>query len=301
MTDPRELPLMIASDDGYLFASAVTVRSISALLDPTTKLHVFAYLEGANDADRFAQYCRDIGAEITVVRDEDLSARAVASIDRVQQMNPRLPRAINARYAIPELLKGRFKQAVYTDVDVAAVQDISALWDCDLGEWPVGAITAASDIGTQLPQAQRYFNSGVLLIDIDRWLSEDIGQRILTAMMENPAWAIFDQHAANAVLMDEVGAPLWQELSPVWNAMTPFFGRRLDRLVVPPLKHEDARLVHFAGGLRRESLERHPFGSAFLNRLAEVPFEPTEGFLRRTPLRTRLIRQARERLSDLRR
>lgn len=301
MSTLPELPLLIASDDGYLFAAAVTVKTVSERLRPDASLHVFAYLEGAVGADRLADYCRGLGVTFTVVRDADLSERSVAALDRVAEMNPRVPRAINARYALPELLAGRYPRAVYTDVDLAAVADVSELWDLDLRGCAVGAVTAPSDIGSRhLPQVQRYFNSGMLLIDVDAWLAEDIGQQIMTAMIENPAWALFDQDAANAVMADSQGAPLWQELPAGWNAVTPFFGRETEELLVPPPSADDLRFVHFAGGLRQQTLENHPYGVVFLEALRDVPFDPPERFQTRVRGYQRFLRRAKRRLATLR-
>lgn len=301
VTARQELPLLIASDDGYLFAAAVTVKTVAERLDASASLHVFAYLEGAAGAERLADYCRGLGVTFTIVRDADLSERSVAALDRLAVMNSRVPRAINARYAMPELLAGRHQRAVYTDVDIAAVADVGDLWDLDLDGRAVGAVMAPSDIGTRrLPQIDRYFNSGVLLIDVDAWTEQDIGHQIMTAMMGNPSWAVFDQDAANAVLADEAGAPLWHELPPGWNAATPFFTDDRDELMLAPPGDDELRFVHFAGGLRQQTLERHPYGAAFLDALADVPFDPPARFHARVHGYQRLLRRVRRRLATLR-
>ena len=65
----------------------------------------------------------------------------------------------------------------------------------------------------KLPAEAAYFNSGVLLINLDGWRSRDLGREILDWIAANPdKITLADQDAINAVL--------WQAITPLpdcWN------------------------------------------------------------------------------------
>lgn len=273
-------PLIIASDEHFLFLAATTVRSLSLHFTPLSDLVVFAYFEGVSQeaADQFAAYCDELGVALRIVRDDDLPGRAVDALDAVQAAVPSRPRPQNARFVLPELMAGEFSRAVYTDVDIIAVAEMSGLWDLDLGGHPVGAVREHGLVTKRVPEVQRFMNSGVMLIDVDQWVQEELGYETIDRMIENAGWSTFDQDALNLVLAERDGSPRWRDLPIGWNAGTPAFFRDARREVDAARERGELRVVHFSGGLGPGMLRWHPFGDALLEHLAAVPFEPPQPY-----------------------
>ena len=81
-----------------------------------------------------------------------------------------------ARLLLPEVLPADATFALYLDVDMLVLRDLGALWLADLHSASVGAVPDGMDavsIGgapafAQVPRVRRYFNAGVLLMDLDR-------------------------------------------------------------------------------------------------------------------------------------
>lgn len=132
----------------------------------------------------------------------------------------RIPETAYYRIAIPELFRGKnVERLLYMDCDMIAIKDITPLWDLEFN----GAIVAAvEDAGfhqrlekMEIPvQSTRYFNSGLMLINLEKWLEQDITKKVLTFIEENPEKLRFhDQDALNAILHDR-----WIPLHPKWNA-----------------------------------------------------------------------------------
>ena len=82
----------------------------------------------------------------------------------------------------------------------------------------------------------RYFNSGVLYIDVAKWNRAAIGRRALDFIRRNPSLCIWpDEDALNAVLDGEVA-----ELSPLWNMRArAWFHRRVRAAAEPVIVHYD--------------------------------------------------------------
>jgi lipopolysaccharide biosynthesis glycosyltransferase len=272
-------PLLVASDERFLFATAAALRSIAARSAALDEIVVIAYLDRvpAPQEQRLAAYCRDeLGLQLRIVHDDDLPPRSVAALDALEAALPSRPRAQNARLALCDALAGEFPRAVYTDVDIVAVGEIADLWDIDLEGNPVAAVREIGLVANRVPEVDAYFNSGVMLIDVDRWVEEEIGYEVMERMVENARWTTFDQDTLNLVLAEPDGSPRWRELPFGWNAATPYFMNRNRPLVEAAEARGELRIVHFTGELGPGMIRWHPYGPAFQEQLDPIPFAPPE-------------------------
>ena len=72
-----------------------------------------------------------------------------------------------------------------------ALDDVAKLWTVDLGENIIAAVEDAgvpSTFGKMAIPAESmcYFNSGLLLIDVKKWLNLDVTTKVLRFIEENP-------------------------------------------------------------------------------------------------------------------
>ena len=114
------------------------------------------------------------------------------------------------RMYVAELLPETIDKILYLDCDMIVTANLSHLWDIDLtGK----AIAAVSNIRMYPDQYQRrmgypaeakYFNGGTLLINVDYWRKNHIGQQCRTFLENNYDKIVFyDQDILNAVLWDK--------------------------------------------------------------------------------------------------
>lgn len=90
------------------------------------------------------------------------------------------------RFLIPDL-QPNLKKVLYLDVDIIVNGDISNLYDIDLENYSLGAIweKSAEQVENKarkeylkLNSEHKYFNAGVLLIDIQKWKNENIKDKL---------------------------------------------------------------------------------------------------------------------------
>ncbi|MGC6769263.1 glycosyltransferase family 8 protein [Enterococcus sp. LJL51] len=134
----------------------------------------------------------------------------------------RIPKTAYFRIVIPELFRDKgVERLLYLDCDMVAAADITNLWSVDLSDYLLAAV---EDAGfhhrlekMELPVVSTcYFNSGLMLINVDAWLKNDISQKVLNFIDKYPEKLRFhDQDALNAVLHDR-----WLRLHPSWNAQS---------------------------------------------------------------------------------
>jgi len=140
-------------------------------------------------------------------------------------------------------------RALYFDTDILFQGDITELWTTDFEGHPVAAVqdqiipTIDSDCGVidweskGFESGEPYFNSGVLVMDLDAWRKRSITESCIETALrfidrfEGPP-PLHDQYALNAVLYRD-----WKPLSLRWNT----FAQKIKGEL------KDTIVVHFAG------------------------------------------------------
>lgn len=125
-----------------------------------------------------------------------------------------------ARIALAALLP-EVDRIVYLDADVLVRHPISELWSTELGDAPIAAVANVvhprmhdhvASLGIADPA--RYFNAGVLIIDLARWRAENTSPALVRYAVEHSTNAWWDQDALNVIFAER-----WLPLPPRWNAM----------------------------------------------------------------------------------
>ena len=119
--------------------------------------------------------------------------------------------AIFTRLMIPATLKGIAKTVLYLDADIICAGSIADLSKIDMSDKIVAAVS--DDINTTVKyrcaalqiESGRYFNSGVMLMNVDNWLNKDVTQQVFNTLKNSQQRFLHpDQDALNLVLGDSV-------------------------------------------------------------------------------------------------
>jgi lipopolysaccharide biosynthesis glycosyltransferase len=240
-----ELHLACAAEgEGYAAHSAAMLHSV---LENAGGLDVRVhYLH----SPRFrAQWRDNLAAVAPRIEFHEIPDERVAELPS----QPLFTSAMWYRIFLPELLAGE-SRVLYVDVDTLAVDTLGPLWETDLGDDWLGAVTNVlqhnhtnrpAELGLAGPEV--YFNSGVLLLNLDAWRRDACTQRLYDFAVENAetiAWP--DQDALNIVLGGRRTA-----LHPRWNAMNSIMRWESAKDVLPAEQVEEARrnpgIRHFEG------------------------------------------------------
>ena len=147
------------------------------------------------------------------------------------------------RIMLPELLPD-LPRIIYLDADILVNRDIRELWDIDISEYYMGAVSdvdVAKGLARPLPvkrgevSAERYFNSGVLYINLDKIRKKGNMRWSILEYLKGAKQAMLpDQDALNALYHEET---LLLDVS--WNYFAMFVRRDGEQ----ELKH---RIYHYA-------------------------------------------------------
>ena len=147
------------------------------------------------------------------------------------------------RLLLPELLPHSTKRILYLDCDILVNKPLMPLWQTkilphhvvaaaqDSNAWTVGCewgggVPNYAEFGME--KDAPYFNSGVLLIDLEKWRNQDISTHVVRINTENQSYVRWlDQYGLNVALHNK-----WTLLDKSWNSYPENF-------------HSDRKIIHF--------------------------------------------------------
>ncbi|GLZ38117.1 glycosyltransferase family 8 protein [Actinokineospora sp. NBRC 105648] len=245
--------IVFAIDDNYVRPAAVAARSIRAgLRDPAARPR-FHIIDGGLSAAGRTEVAERVGAHGDV-----LVHRLTDMVRLPQEMIKHWTSSALGRLYVGDVLPADVHRAVYLDVDTLVLGDLTELLDVDLGgrtlgaslnevggerSWRLGETAVYSDHGAEAPG---YFNSGVLLIDVDRWRADGVTARAVELYRRyGDQFRTHDQDVLNILFSGD-----WVPFPEKWNKLVEhsvhgrFGNGRLDYLTEPD------GLVHFIGGVK---------------------------------------------------
>ena len=211
------LHIACAADDAYVPHTATMIRSV---LDSEPEGAVCVhFLHGprlsAEARAGLTAMVAKAGAEIEFAEVSDERVGGLRTGDG-------WPSPIWYRVFLPELLS-TLDRILYLDGDLLVLDSLRELWATDLSDCYVAAVTNifqpdhlhhVENLG--LPDPSAYFNSGVLLMNLDALRRDDCAQSLLTYARANAErLRCPDQDVLNVVLGERRLA-----LHPRWNCMT---------------------------------------------------------------------------------
>lgn len=120
----------------------------------------------------------------------------------------RFPKSIYFRFLLPEILP-EAGRVLYLDCDILVRENILDFYNTDLDRYACAAIEDQRGdditIHNRIFMFSKYFNSGVLLMNLDYWRKNNVAQQLIDYLRQYPERCWFpDQDALNAVLEGKV-------------------------------------------------------------------------------------------------
>lgn len=279
------LVLACASDGGYgPYAATMLLSAIQNTPDTQIDLH---YL---HDPD-FPKTLRiEIGAALdgyesrVHLQFHEISDDSVKGLPilKLMSMNGSTARpTMWYRILLPHILQSE-PRVLYLDCDTLVLDDLNIIWDTPLENMALAAVSNPFHVNSPdkdwalqlgLPGRGAYFNSGVMLMNLDYFRAHDSATHIMENGRTNAAWLrSSDQDSLNILLYEKR-----QPLAPRWNLMRTIMTSPISREV---FKEEELSLairspgiVHFEGGTKPWiDPSGHPYGRYFALYARQLPW-----------------------------
>ena len=225
--------LVCAADDNYAMQVAVTGRSVLENLKSDRQI-LFFIIDGGIKNHNKQKILKSLNLEKCKIKFIPKPESLLG--DDIEEVNKRLGPdgktiakyvsvATFFRLLIPEVLPDELEKVIYLDCDLIVRGNIEELWQIELGNH---YLLAAQD--TWIPYVSnpngllnyqelkisanfKYFNAGVLVINLKKWRKEKISAKAIKYLKENIEYVRWhDQDVLNALFAGQ-----WGEIDPRWN------------------------------------------------------------------------------------
>jgi lipopolysaccharide biosynthesis glycosyltransferase len=248
--------IVLATDNNY--AQHATVAMTSVLANTSNKKRITFFIINDNISEeskqKMAKTVEELEGNIYFVEPNTEALKDVF-------VSGNLTRAAYLRLDIPNILPNNVQKVIYLDCDLLVLQDITDLWNFDMQGNPVAATEDFGILSSKGKCKEKvrnlswnkeysYFNSGVLLLDLELWRQENYANK-LTELVVKRNFRHHDQDALNFLFMNN-----WAKLDLKWNVIPPIFNMNLKVVLNTNLRAKalvalkDMGIIHYAGGYK---------------------------------------------------
>ena len=240
MNNQNEIPIFFASDDNYIPCLAVAIYSLEKNSNKNNNYKLIILNSGMsqeNKAEIMEFEKENVKIEFKDISDIENNYRN----DFELRLRDYYSSTIYYRLFIGTLFP-EYHKAIYIDSDIILLDDIANLYNIDLegnilGAIPDGVVHDSKELQTYVEKndgidADKYFNSGVLLIDLDKYREEKIEEKFVKLLTKyNCDTVAPDQDYLNILCKNKV-----KYLPLSWDKM-PDYCEKLDE--------KDIHLIHY--------------------------------------------------------
>lgn len=226
MSFSTQEPIVVAcaADDFFSMPLAVTAFSAFKNLDSERQLILFILDGGISSANKKKLLQTLDSSRIDVRWIKPTEDQIKTTLLACKASNH--PISAYYRLLLPAIIPSQLKKVIYLDSDVVVEGDLAELWDKDLKDQSLLAvqdpiheyITAGEYFkslnleGRGITPDHKYLNSGVLVINLEKWRQHHTADQVLEFIGQHPELPFPDQDAINVVLAGQ-----WGDLNPRWN------------------------------------------------------------------------------------
>ena len=248
--------IALVTDERYVAQACIVIVSY-ALSNPLNRRDIFVFVD--NVSEEGIRMLRTTGAafglSIKVIKLDSALLKDLGS-----GLIRGLPHVSNATYGklmVPSSLPKSYKRCLILDCDILVRSNLDTLFSANLEGHCLSAavdVIDAEKSATRLgfPPGALYFNSGVLLIDLDEWRSEKPLHRVAGEIEKYRDHLLYmEQDIMNILFHNR-----FLQLAPKWNAIMVLVPAGYIRNWKDSL--EDQAIIHFAGELKPWHEFYHP-------------------------------------------
>jgi lipopolysaccharide biosynthesis glycosyltransferase len=220
MLTENEINIVLGSDKNNALGLAVTIKSI---LNTTSRYCNFFILDmGISKNDKMLIQKSFEGLKIKKLEFFYVPLKELSGMRPTMYLKSG---SCYSRLLLDKKLSKDINRCLWLDTDLIVNSDICELYDMNIDDYTIGAIC---DISTKnlngdlikhylhdlkLENPFKYFNSGVLLINLKKWKEQNIGEAAINYARTNYHFLdAQDQDVLNAILKDK-----WLNLDEKWN------------------------------------------------------------------------------------
>lgn len=235
------IPVFFTTDKGYMPLLSVAMGSLIKNINTSDYYKIYVLSSSLTKEERITQ--QDLDAEFNELP-SNVSIEAVDISSSVKDLQDAVlghySIAMFYRLFIPRLFP-QYNKVVYLDCDVVINDDIAKMYNTDIKDNYAGVVLDQIVINNPefmeyvlkfvgMDNKKQYFNTGVLLINSERWRAEDLDNKLIQFIKSNKSPIAPDQDFLNSYCKGQV-----TYLEDGWDEMP--LGKKLE--------DKDIHILHY--------------------------------------------------------
>lgn len=276
----NRINLITFADGNYIQHACVLLLSLADVIDYERPYRIFVYYSNCS-AEALKKFDQSLQSKLPPNITYELIELNRKLDNRLQPKGDHLSAEIYNKLFIYDDLPHELEKVLFLDADIVLLRDPAEIYDLDLKQAVLAAVhepvfelipeEAQKTIGVS---PDKYFNSGVMLVNLPLWRSMKVSSKALEFCLDK--WEdtpYHDQDAFNYV----VGGN-WIKISPLWNPRIENVITTSDGNTTTLTKEEVYRknlsyLIHYSGpGKPWFYMSFHPQKRIYLDYLEKTEF-----------------------------
>lgn len=264
--------IALCSDENYIKYCCTVIASIIANTNTPEKLNFHILTPSLSNETR------DIIKNWSTEKKIEISIYTVNTDDFSNIDTGRFSISTLIRLKLEDYIPKNITKIIYLDSDLVVLGDICNLFKTDLENQPVAATldlaTDPSYNSSLLSGHEKYFNAGVLLIDLEKWRNLNVFSKALT-LLKHKNLKYLDQDALNLILDNN-----WKRLNLRYNFQPSSYSvlknkyahlTKLENEILESIKCP--AIVHFIGKIKPwHGKCYHPLQNEFIKYSQNTPW-----------------------------
>lgn len=202
--------VVYATNEGYASLAGVSMISLFVNNKNMEELDVYILADGLSEEslEHFGEIAKTFERQVHIIKVQDVLKKMESQ--GIKGYDNALDQGLTAyaRLYIPELIP-QVERVLYLDCDTLVVGDVTELFEMDLNDNVIGmAYDVLQNLykkNIQIPLDRSYYNSGVMIMDTEKWIEKKCAERILEHTNNvRKDYPLVDQDLINVVLFDEI-------------------------------------------------------------------------------------------------
>ncbi len=213
----QEYNICYSLDSAYVEQLAVSIASILKNADVNENINFYILDGGLTKKDKkeieSLKNIKNFNIEYLSVNSSDFSDYPLLKKDNIDYKNYHVTLPTYFRFKLPALLNSLSK-VLYLDCDVIINDSLKGIFDTNIDNYAVAMVLDAdSTKESKRLGLKKYFNAGVMLLNLDFWREHNLELQLLDYAKKNKSKILWqDQDIVNSVLFENI-----KELPNIWN------------------------------------------------------------------------------------
>ena len=213
----QEYNICYSLDSAYVEQLAVSIASILKNADVNENINFYILDGGLTKKDKkeieSLKNIKNFNIEYLSVNSSDFLDYPLLKKDNIDYKDYHVTLPTYFRFKLPALLNSLSK-VLYLDCDVIINNSLKGIFDTNIDNYAVAMVLDAdSTKESKRLGLKKYFNAGVMLLNLDFWREHNLELHLLDYAKKNKSKILWqDQDIVNGVLSENI-----KELSNIWN------------------------------------------------------------------------------------